>query len=395
MAGMTNTRLGRAGAAAPSASGGAASNSGTGDPGPSALPVLFLTHYDRIGAPSRYRFYQYFPRFMQARIAPRVDFIQSDAMCVRKQQGQELALFALQVLLAYLRRMALLLRHGRRYPVWVIEKELFPMLPFWIERLFIPRGARIIVDYDDAVFLKYDRPGPRGWLTRGKIARLMHRADTVFSGNDYITEYARRAGARDVRWVPSVVDESKYRASPLASRPPVIGWMGAYRNSHHIASIAGALRRLAQSEDFVLRIVGGARIALPPEVRVEYRPWSEEEEIGELEQFTVGIMPLVYGEWEKGKCGLKLIQYLAAGVPVVATPIGINREIVSPGVNGYLASTEDEWLEALRRVLAEKARGEFAPEQCAATVASRFTLAAVAPAVTCAIRSLARGADAP
>jgi glycosyltransferase involved in cell wall biosynthesis len=359
------------------------------------VPVLFLTHYDRIGAPSRYRFYQYFPRFLQARIAPRVDFIQSDEMCVRKQRGERLALFTVQVLLAYVRRMALLLFQGGRFPVWVIEKELFPELPWWFESLFIPRKARIVVDYDDAVFLKYDRPGLRGLLTRGKIARLMHRADTVFSGNDYISEYARRAGARDVRWVPSVVDEAKYRVSPRPSRPPVIGWMGAYRNSQHVASIAGALRRLAATDEFILRIVGGGRIALPPEIRVEYRPWSEEEEIAELQQFTVGIMPLVNGEWEKGKCGLKLIQYLAAGIPVVAAPIGINQQIVTPGVNGFLASTEDEWVEALRRVLAERAQGGLSSQQCSATVADRFTLAAVAPGVTAAIRSLAQGARAP
>lgn len=353
------------------------------------LRVLFLTHYDRIGAPSRYRFYQYFPRLRAAGISPRVDFIQSNPMCIRRQRGQRRLWFAIQVVFAYLRRMALLAFQGTRYPVWVIEKELFPALPWWLERLFLRRGVKLIVDYDDAVFLKYDS-GRLSWLCGGKLAKLMQRVDVVFSGNEYITEYARKAGARDIRWVPSVIDESKYGApAPHRANPPVIGWMGSYQNSRHILTIVAALRRLAAEVDYVVRIVGGAQIPLPPEIRAEYRPWTEEGEIQQLREFTVGIMPLEDGEWEKGKCGLKLIQYLAAGVPVVATPIGINRDIVIDGVNGFAASSEDEWLDALRRVLQERARGGFAGEVCAQTVQDRFTLAALAPTFVRTIHGLA------
>jgi glycosyltransferase involved in cell wall biosynthesis len=357
--------------------------------GGTPVPVLFLTHYDRIGAPSRYRFYQFFPGLRDAGIEPTVDYIQSNRMCVRKQRGERMGLFTLQVIFAYLRRMAFLGLRGRRYPVWVIEKELFPYLPYWFERLFLWPKAKVIVDYDDAVFLKYD--GAKGIRhLDGKIARLMRRANVVFSGNAYISEYATRAGACDVRWVPTVVDQAKYLRCPAGTPdPPVIGWMGAYRNSRHILSIAGALRRLSETREFVLRIVGGARIPLPEGVHVEYRDWTEEEEIRELRQFTVGIMPLVDGEWEKGKCGLKLIQYLAAGVPAVASPIGINCQIVKPGVNGYLASTEDEWTSALTRVLADRSSGALSAAQCAATVEGTFTLAALSPRVISTIRTLA------
>jgi len=359
------------------------------------LPVLFLTHYDRIGAPSRYRAYQYFPALERSGIAPTVQLIQSEAMFLMKERRQGRLRFAFLVLLAYLRRMAFLLFRGRRYSVWFVEKELFPFLPYWLESLFLPHGVKVVVDYDDAVFLKYDdRPGPVGWLLHRKIARLMRRADVVLSGNEFITDYARGAGAREVVWVPSVVDEERYDASPpVSSDPPVIGWMGGYRNSRHLLSIGGALRRLAEQERFVLRVVGGARVPLPDEIPVEYREWCEDREIDELRQFTLGIMPLVEGRWEKGKCGLKLIQYLAAGIPVVATPIGINARIVQPGINGRVAQTEEEWLEALRQALADARQGRPSPAACRASVAEHFTLGAQAPTLAVILHRL--GAQGP
>jgi glycosyltransferase involved in cell wall biosynthesis len=358
------------------------------------VPVLFLTHYDRIGAPSRYRYYQYFDRFREAGLIPKVQFIQSARMYLMKERGPRTLAFVLLTAVAYLKRAMFLLFQGWRFPVWVVEKELFPLVPFFLERLFFPRRARIVVDYDDAVFLKYDvGSGMKRVLLANKIAKVMRRADAVFSGNEYISEYATRAGARRIEWVPSVVDEGKYRVEDgvAASGSVVIGWMGSYRNSRHIASIGGALQRLGETEKFVLRIVGGSRITLPAGIEVEYRPWSEEDEVAEIRQFSIGIMPLVDEGWEKGKCGLKLIQYLAAGVPVVASPVGINNRIVVPGVNGDLAATEDDWLAAFRRILKERASGEFSPKACIATVEDTFTVAAQSPKMIAVIRALAAG----
>ncbi len=245
------------------------------------------------------------------------------------------------MLLAYLKRMALLAGTGRRCPVWVVEKELFPLLPFAVERWFLSRATRVLVDYDDAVFLKYDRPKGRRErsIVNNKIARLMSMADVVLCGNPYLEAYARQAGAKDVRALPKVVDESRYlRPRPARTeRRTVIGWIGSHRNSHHLLSIGEVLRHMCQEENCVVRIVGGARIPLPDGVAVEYREWSEEREVDELGGFDIGIMLLEDGAWERGKCGLKLIQYLAAGVPVVASPVGMNSRIVVPGVNGYLA----------------------------------------------------------
>jgi glycosyltransferase involved in cell wall biosynthesis len=108
-----------------------------------------------------------------------------------------------------------------------------------------------------------------------------------------------------------------------------------YKDAPHYFHRA-ALQELAHSEPFVRRIIGGAPIPLLAAVPVEYREWSEACEVEELQMFSVGIMPLVDGAWEQGNCGLKLTQYLAAGVPVAATPVGANARVVQPGITGLM-----------------------------------------------------------
>jgi glycosyltransferase involved in cell wall biosynthesis len=206
-----------------------------------------------------------------------------------------------------------------------------------------------IVDYDDAVFHRYDL-NPNALvrlLLRNKIDMIMKSATIVTAGNDYIAKRARRAGARRIEILPSVIDLKRYSVVPV-SRGEVftIGWIGTPVTSPYLGLVQAALRELSASGKFRLVTVGSGKLKLP-DLPVESRDWSEETEAACLREFNVGIMPLPDTPWTKGKCGYKLIQYMACGLPVVASPVGVNQEIVDHGITGFHATTTADWVRHL------------------------------------------------
>jgi glycosyltransferase involved in cell wall biosynthesis len=212
-----------------------------------------------------------------------------------------------------------------------------------------------VVDYDDALFHQYDQHRS-AWVRRllgGKIARVMRGAHLVTAGNAYLADYARRAGAPRVEIIPTVIDLERYPPAgvrPASDTPFTIGWIGSPSTAKYLLAIAPALAEVCAGGRGVVRLIGAGPVDLPG-VPVEVLPWNGSTEVEELKRFDVGIMPLPDEPWERGKCGFKLIQYMACGLPVVASPIGVNMEIVEQGVNGYLAETTAEWVQALNTLL--------------------------------------------
>lgn len=243
--------------------------------------------------------------------------------------------------------------------IWV-EKELFPFVPAFVEILLLMR-KRVILDLDDAIFHNYDCSANRfvRYFYGRKIDHLMARANLVVAGNEYIANRARSAGAAWVVVMPTVLDLTRYHiiASTLptkpthARRPPIrIGWVGTPATVRYLETIREPLSRLAQEVDFRLVILGGGFMTLPG-VAVVCLRWTEETESESIASFDIGVMPLVDDDWERGKCGYKLIQYMACGIPTVASPVGVNCEIVRHGENGFLAQTADEWVTSLRKLI--------------------------------------------
>jgi len=160
-------------------------------------------------------------------------------------------------------------------------------------------------------------------------------------------------GARKVEIVPTVIDLARYSLLSCERRKTiVIGWIGSPSTAPYLHIVVPALKVLSEEFSLQLRIIG-AQIELPG-LEVDCRPWSEESEVGEIQHFDIGIMPLIDSPWEQGKCGYKLIQYMACGKPVIASPVGMNSEIVEQGVNGYLANNFNEWVLALRKLCVDK-----------------------------------------
>jgi glycosyltransferase involved in cell wall biosynthesis len=279
---------------------------------------------------------------------------------------------AFSIVRSYVRRFARLTSTSGYDLLW-IEKELFPFMPAWIDNLLPVGGIPSVIDYDDAIFHGYDlHPrSPVRALLGGKIGRVMRGAALVIAGNGYLAEYARNAGAKRVETLPSVVDIDRYRPDPAkVDRVFTIGWIGSPSTTGYLNQIAPALAEVCKNGRARLVLVGAGNISLPG-VPLETRPWREDTEVGAIQSFDTGIMPLPDTPWERGKCGYKLIQCMACGLPVVAAPVGVNREIVDHGVNGFHARDLDEWVKALatlrddhekRRVMGQAAREKAVAE---------------------------------
>ena len=317
------------------------------------LKVLGLTRYGQLGASSRMRFYQYLPWLEAADISITLAPLFSDAYVQGLQRNAKSPLEAVR---AYMGRVQALLS-SRNFDLLWIEKEALPWLPAWFEKMLLPSNVPYVLDYDDAVFHYYDKHGNPviEALLAGKHPALMRNAALVVAGNAYLAEFARQAGAPHVEIVPTVIDLARY-PSPRPKwvdddASPCIGWIGQRSTALFLAPYAPLFERL--SSDGLARFASIGIDAQALGLPMSSIPWTGHTEVASIASFDIGIMPLVNGSFERGKCGYKLIQYMACGLPVVASPVGVNQEIVEHGVNGFLAETLEQWEQALQMLLAD------------------------------------------
>jgi glycosyltransferase involved in cell wall biosynthesis len=251
---------------------------------------------------------------------------------------------------SYFSRLKLLLEIDRYDLIW-IQYETFPYLPGLAEKLVLRGKTPIVYDFDDAIFHQYD-DHPNAYvraLLGNKLRPLLQGASLCVCGNAYLKSYADRFSPK-TEIVPTVLDTSIYSPGRLRrdpSRPIVIGWIGSPSTWRFVEPIVPTLERLAEELDLLVRIVGaGPTSRTHP--RFEFIEWTEVGEIAAIQGMDVGIMPLPDHPWAHGKCGYKLIQYMACGIPAIASPVGINSQIVDHGVNGFVATKETEWETCIR-----------------------------------------------
>jgi glycosyltransferase involved in cell wall biosynthesis len=251
------------------------------------------------------------------------------------------------------RRLSLV-RKVKDYDLVYILREAALLGPPVFERLIAQTGVPVVFDFDDAIFVSYRSPS-NGYLSylkfAGKTKTICRISSHVMVGNPYLAEYARQVNDR-VTVIPTTIDTEKYRVPERREKsgPPVIGWTGSYSTVQHLDTMRGALKKLAETESFRLRVIGTPAYECAP-VDVEAMPWRAETELEDLSEIDIGMMPLPDDRWSKGKCGLKALQFMALGIPPICSPVGVNTDIIQDDQNGFIAGTEDEWVEKLRRLL--------------------------------------------
>lgn len=352
--------------------------------------ILLLSRYGRLGASSRVRSYQYLPYLEHHGISVTSRPFFDHAYLERKYAGGSVAWSS--IARSYIRRCADLLKSGIFDALW-LEYEVFPWLPFLIESSLMSDRVPYVVDYDDAIFHRYENHASatvRSFLG-GKIRNVMKGAHTVIAANRYIASYAAASGARRIVQIPTVVDLDRYQpVKRVPVEPLVVGWIGTPMTAHYLTEILPALQQICDGKQARLLLVGAGPVSLA-DVHYDVVDWAERREVELLNSIDIGIMPLPDLLWERGKSGYKLVQYMACGKPVVASPVGCNVDIVRNGENGFLASTNEEWKTALNALIQdEPLRKEFG--QCGRSIVEiSYSLQACAPMILDTMTSAAWG----
>ncbi len=355
------------------------------------MKALMVTRYDALGASSRLRHMQYAPALAQAGFETTFDPFFDGEYLARLYTGQSTSLPALA---AYTRRARPLRRAGGYDVLW-LEKEALPWLPWALEKWLLPRGVPLVVDFDDAVFHNYDlhRSGAVRRVLGDKIDQLMARAALVTAGNPYLAARARAAGAARVAIVPTVVDLDAYHvaSAPAPEETSRIGWIGTPSTwGAYVEPLMPLLTSTAAASGARILAVGAGHAAIAHPL-LDSEPWSEASEVSRIQAMSIGIMPLGDTPWARGKCGYKLLQYMACGLPVVASPVGVNVDIVEHGVNGFLADSEAEWHDAIMTLLQDPALRQRMGAKGRRKVETHYALGVWAPRVADILLGAAQG----
>lgn len=348
------------------------------------LTVLFLPKYSPRGSSSRYRIYQYLPYLRQQGFSCDTHPLFSDdyiASIYQAQGWDGSARRYLEYLTSFVKRTRALAT-ARRYDVVFFEKELFPYFPYLLEPCLRSANAHLVVDYDDAIFVSYERSHSRliRWALGNKIARVIASCKAAIVGNDYLRQYASRYG-RNVHLIPTAIDLKRHEPTAQRVKPRdkiVIGWIGTPVTAKYLKVVQEALSVVARKYPVVLKVVGAPSFQMRS-VPTEATPWSFDTEVSDILGFDIGIMPVPDDEWAKGKCGLKLLQYMAVSLPSVATPIGANTEIIEDGVNGFLANSTEDWIQKLSWLIEDGSLRHRLGSNGRRTVEERYSLEVNAP----------------
>ena len=284
-----------------------------------------------------------------------------------------------------------------QYDVIFIYREAFPVGPPVVERYLATRGPAIVLDFDDAIFLPNASDANRFAASlkyARKVSTLVRLSNRVIVGNEYLARYAR-AHNDAVTTIPTCVDTTRFvpRQGPRPPGPLVVGWTGSPTTTQYLTALGGVLRAVHARQPFVVQVSGTEGPLGFEGLEVRELPWSLDREVELFNTCDVGVYPLTDDEWAQGKCGFKAIQFMACGVPVVASAVGANLDIIQDGVNGFLASTHDEWVEKLERLLVDpELRARFAAAG-RRTVEERYSLRVNAPRFAETLRAAAKGRD--
>ena len=277
------------------------------------------------------------------------------------------------------------------YDVVFLQKRLLQW--WWIK--YIRWKARVLVyDFDDAVLYRDSHAAHKHSFNRWlRFRNTVKHADLVIAGNDYLSRLAQPYASR-ISVIPTGVDMRRYVPKPTGGDVLTIGWIGSSPNLMYLEKLVAPINRLyAQSPCFQLKIVCNAFIdgfSCP----VVKKVWREEDEVEDIQSFDIGLLPMVDDHWTRGKCALKLLQYMACGLPSVSSDTEFVRGIIEDGRNGYLSDSTEDWFEKLRMLIEDKALRKDLGAAAKRSIEGRFDVPVVAATYVHAIKEAAKEENA-
>lgn len=353
------------------------------------MKITVLSRYGRLGASSRLRMMQYFPRLEAEGLVVAHHQLLDDSY-LRARYANRRAY--LSIMKGYLGRVGAILESRGHDVIW-IEKDALPWVPLAVESMLLSRRVPVVIDIDDAVFHRYDLNRNRliKRVLGRKLDRLMQRSNVVMAGSEYLAERARAAGCEWVERIPTVVDLRRYPREPKKSSGRsriVIGWIGSPATVHYLDALTPVLSALVERHS-IRCIAVGARPDQVEKTPFEAVTWTEDKETQVLQEMDIGIMPIPDGPWERGKCGYKLIQYMACRVPVVGSAVGANRDIVTEGLTGFLAETDSDWRSRLEELIENPDQRRRMGDEGRRVVEQEYCLEVLAPRVSALLKKAA------
>lgn len=317
------------------------------------MKIVFFTKYTQRGASSRYRTFQYLEYYRQYGFNVDVySLFPTKYIDIFYNTGKK----PISILIPYyFKRIFQCL--FIKADIVVIEYELFPYLPWFLEKLFL-RRKKIILDYDDAVFHYYDEH-PNSLIRKllsNKIPERAKKSNCIIAGSPYLYAFLKKFNKATIE-IPTSIQFEKYINTGIVRKkkdikPFVVGWIGSKDTSKNLLLLKPALLQIQKKYNVILRVIGFDKNSLHilDGLNYEILPWSADTEIAEISKFHVGVMPLIDSSFNKGKCGFKLIQYMACAIPTISTPTDTNKKINEHSYNLF-ANTDEEWFNAIETIL--------------------------------------------
>ncbi|MBI5093910.1 MAG: glycosyltransferase family 4 protein [Candidatus Hydrogenedentes bacterium] len=337
------------------------------------MRVLFLTLYPEAAASPRYRVGQFLPHLRAEGLDCTVaSAVTPDQYGRLTGPGRRVRPFWYHAAESPRRLMQIM--GSRGFDVVFVQKAIMTAYVRGFLGLLRRRARRIVYDFDDAVHLAPPHPLRAPWRIleeREQVSELIRCANLVLAGNSWLAQESKNP---NTVVFPTVVDTDRFSPAPQSAETYRIGWIGSPSTAPCLKPAAEALTSSPDSEVCLV----GAGDAHDFPFKADHRPWSYDTEVELLRTFSVGIMPLLKTDWMRGKCALKALQYMACGVPCIATPFGAVRELIRHGENGFFADSTSEWRDAFERLRDPELRRRIG-QAGRATVEARYALSGAAP----------------